>query len=142
MPTSLSNQPEGERKKMSQKYEIEGIVTEVFPTQTIGSKGFQKREFRIKEKSDSQWPNFIPFILCKDKCTLADSLTEGSEVKVHFSLSGRIWDKGDGSPTRCFCENQAWKIDILKKGKPKTPEPIETSEDLPDANFDDSEIPF
>ena len=127
---------------MSQKYEMEGTVTEVFPTQTVGSKGFMKREFRIKEKSDSQWPNFVPFVLTKDKCTLADSLTEGAEVKVHFSLSGRIWDKGDGSPTRCFCENQAWKIDILKKGKPNVPAPAEPEDDLGAADVGDEDIPF
>lgn len=125
---------------MSQKYEMEGTVTEIFPTQTVGTKGFQKREFRIKEKSDSQWANFVPFILCKDKCSLADSLTEGAEVKVHFNLSGRIWDKGDGSPTRCFCENQAWKIDILKRGKPAVPQPAEPDDSVADSDPDD--MPF
>lgn len=128
---------------MSQKYEMEGTVTEIFPTQTFGSKGFQKREFRIKEKSDSQWPNFVPFILTKDKCSLADSITEGTEVKVHFNISGRIWDKGDGKPTRCFCENQAWKIDILKKGKPNVPLPAEPEYDnLGDGGMEDDDIPF
>lgn len=127
---------------MSKSYELEGTVTEVFPTQTVGSKGFQKREFRIREKSDSQWPNIVPFILCKDKCPLADSLSEGTEVKVHFNLSGRIWDKGDGSPTRCFCENQAWKIDIIKKGNTKVPPPAEPEMGFTDSGLDDTGIPF
>lgn len=126
---------------MSEKYEMIGTVTEVFPTQTVGSKGFQKREFRIKEKNDSQWPNFVPFVLTKDKCLLADSLTEGTEVKVHFNLSGRIWDKGDGSPTRCFCENQCWKIDILKAGKPNVPPPAEPEDDIGSVE-DPDDIPF
>ena len=73
------------------KYEFTGTVTEVFPTQTVGKNGFQKREFRVREKSESQYPNIVPFILTKDKCSLADSLTEGAEVKVHFGLNGRIW---------------------------------------------------
>ena len=119
-----------------------GTVTEVFPTQTVGNKGFQKREFRIKEKSDSQWSNFVPFVLTKDKCTLADSLTEGTEIKVHFNISGRIWDKGDGSPTRCFCENQCWKIDILQKGKPNVPPPAEPPADFGDVSADPDDIPF
>ena len=114
---------------MSTKYEFVGTVTEVFPTQTIGAKGFQKREFRVREKSDSQWPNIVPFILTKDKCSLADSLSEGAEVKVHFNLSGRIWDKQDGSPTRCFCENQCWKVDILQQGKPNVPSVAEPDDD-------------
>lgn len=123
------------------KYEFIGTVTEIFPTQTIGAKGFQKREFRVKEKSDSQWPNIVPFILTKDKCSLADSLTEGAEVKVHFNLSGRIWDKQDGSPTRCFCENQCWKVDILQQGRPNVPAVAEPS----DEEFEDgdpTDMPF
>lgn len=129
---------------MSTKLEIIGTVTEVFPTQTVGNKGFQKREFRIKEKSDSQWPNFIPFVLVKDKCSLADSLSEGMEVKVHFSLSGRIWDKEDGSPTRCFCDNQCWKIDILNGGKTKTktPPPAEPDEEMSTFAGDADDMPF
>lgn len=122
------------------KYEFIGTVTEIFPTQTFGSKGFQKREFRVKEKSDSQYPNIVPFILVKDKCSLADSLTEGAEVKIHFNLSGRIWAKDDGSPTRCFCENQCWKIDILKQGKPSVPEPAEPDDE--DVMSSGEDLPF
>lgn len=125
---------------MSTKYEFTGTVTEIFPTQTIGAKGFQKREFRVREKSDSQWPNIVPFILTKDKCSLADSLSEGAEVKVHFNLSGRIWDKQDGSPTRCFCENQCWKVDILQQGKPNVPSVAEPDDD--DIPTDDTDVPF
>lgn len=120
------------------RYEFIGTVTEVFPTQTFGNKGFQKREFRVKEKSDSQYDNIVPFTLTKDKCSLADSITEGTEVKVHFSLSGRRWVKDD--ITRCFCENLVWKIDILKKGKPEIPEPaIPTDADM---SVVDDDIPF
>ncbi|MBO6031906.1 MAG: DUF3127 domain-containing protein [Prevotella sp.] len=122
------------------KYEFTGTVTEVFPTQTFGSKGFQKREFRVKEKSDSQYPNIVPFVLIKDKCSFADSLTEGAEVTVHFSLSGRIWSKDDQSPTRCFCENQCWKIDILQKGKPNVPSVPEPSDE--DESVVDDDLPF
>ena len=121
------------------KYEFVGTVTEVLPTQSYGSKGFQKREFRVKEKSESQWTNIVPFVLMKDKCSLADSLSEGAEVKVHFSLAGRIWSKDDSSPTRCFCENQCFKIDILQKGKPSVPEAPEPTDD---GFGSDDDIPF
>ena len=120
------------------KYEFIGTVTEVLPTQEIGSKGFKKREFRVREQSDSQWPNIVPFILTKDKCSFADSLSEGAQVKVHFALSGRIWDKRDGSATKCFCENLCFKIDIIKKGKPSVPEAPEPSGD----DFGDEDVPF
>ena len=127
---------------MSTKYEMQGTVTEVFPTQTVGSKGFQKREFRIREASDGKWPNIVAFVLTKDKCSLADSIQEGAEVNVHFSISGRIWDKQDGSPTRCFCENQCWKIDILKKGRPSAPMPSVAEPPSGIADIDADDLPF
>ena len=124
------------------KYEFTGTVTEVLPTQTFGSKGFQKREFRVKEDGDGKYPNIVPFILMKDKCSLADSLTEGAQVKVHFNISGRLWSKDDSSPTRCFCENQCWKIDILQQGKPQAEiSPAEPSDDDLDAAAAD-DLPF
>lgn len=122
------------------KYEFTGMVTEVFPTQTFGSKGFQKREFRVKEKGDNQWPNIVPFTLVKDKCSLADSISEGTEVTVHFALSGRIWSKDDGSPTRCFCENQCFKIDILNPGRPTVATPPDGIGGADEAGMDD--MPF
>jgi hypothetical protein len=114
--------------KKDNNYEMVGTVTEVLPTQKIGAKGFQKREFRIKQKSEGSWPNFVPFVLTKDNCDIGDKLQEGAEVNVHFKINGRIWDKGDGSPTRCFCDNECWKVDILSKGKPSMPPPAEPDE--------------
>ena len=119
-------------------YEITGTVTEVFPIQSIGSGGFTKREFRIKEDKDSKWPNFVSFTLKKEKCSLADSLTEGTKVKVHFNIEGRIWDPDNGKPTKCFIDLTCWKIDILEQGKPTLSQSTE-----PDNDFDDNtEVPF
>lgn len=124
------------------KYEMKGTVTEIFPTQTVGRSGFQKREFRIREESESKWANIVPFVLMKDKCSLADSIQEGAEVNIHFNISGRIWDKNDGSPTRCFCENQCWKIDILKKGKPAKQMPTVAEPPSEVDMTDDDNLPF
>lgn len=126
--------------KKENKYEMLGTVTEVFPTQVIGTKGFQKREFRIKQKSEGSWPNFASFVLTKDKCDLGDKLQEGAEVNVHFNINGRIWDKGDGSPTRCFCDLECWKVDILSKGKPSVPSPAEAVDFADMVEADD--LPF
>ena len=116
-----------------------GTVTEVFDTQSIGSSGFTKREFRIKEDKDSKWPNFVAFTLKKDRCALADSLTEGTKIKVHFNVEGRIWDPDNGKPTRCFIDLTCWKIDILEKGKPSVPPPAEPEGDFDEDNMD---VPF
>ena len=115
-----------------------GIVTEVFPTQSVGTSGFTKREFRIKEDKDSKWPNFVAFTLKKDKCSLADDLTEGVKITVHFNVEGRIWDPDNGKPTKCFIDLTCWKIDILASLKPTVP----TTEE-PEGDFDDNtDVPF
>ena len=124
-------------------YEFTGTVTEVLPTQTFGANGFSKREFRVREDRDSQWANIVGFVLKKEKCTLADSLAEGMKVNVHFNINGRIWDKGDGSPTRCFVDLDCWKIDILSKGQTATAVP--TPADPPSSLSEDAaleDIPF
>ncbi len=119
-------------------YEMTGTVTEVFDTQSVGANGFTKREFRVKEDKESKWPNFVAFTLKKDKCPLADSISEGAKIKVHFNVEGRIWDPDNGKPTRCFIDLVCWKIDILEKGKPAVPPPAE-----PDGFADDTaDIPF
>lgn len=124
---------------MAQNYEFTGTVTEIFPTQSIGTNGFTKREFRVKEEKDSQWPNICGFILKKDKCSLADSLSVGAKVKVHFNLEGRIWEP-EGKPSRCFVDLACWKLDILDKGKPKVPPPAEPTSDFDDGDVTD--MPF
>lgn len=122
-------------------YELKGTVTEVFDTQTIGIKGFKKREFRVREDKEGEWANIVSFLLKKDKCELADSLSEGAKVNVHFNVNGRIWDKGDGSPTRCFVDLDCWKIDLLSKGKQKPlPPPAEPDDD--DMSGDPLDVPF
>lgn len=124
-------------------YELKGKVVEVFPIQTFGANGFQKREFRVREISDSKYPNIVPFILKKDKCAIGDSLYEGAEVNVHFNLNGHLYDKGDGTPVRCFCDNECWKIDLLSAPKSSSRiEPIEVPEETSFEDATDEDIPF
>ena len=124
-------------------YELKGKVVEVFPIQTFGANGFQKREFRVKEDGESKYPNIVPFILKKDKCSIGDSLYEGADVNVHFNLNGHLYDKGDGSPVRCFCDIECWKVDLLSAPKQKMkPAPIEVPEDASFEDVADEALPF
>lgn len=92
-------------------YEFEGEVTKVYPTKPYGTKGRVKREFRVKESSDSKYPNTVPFYLKGDKTSLADNLRPGDGVKVSFVLEGNEWDKHDGQEPRCFCSNVCLKLE-------------------------------
>lgn len=78
------------------QYEYSGKVEVVGPTQTVGSKGFQKREFVVQTEG-SKYPCPVKFTLKKDKCSLGDSLRPGMDVTVKFAIEGRMWD-GRGTP--------------------------------------------
>ena len=92
-------------------YEFEGEVTKVYPAKPYGTKGRVKREFRVRESSDSKYPNIVPFYLKGDKTSLADNLRPGDGVKVSFVLEGNEWDKHDGTEPKCFCSNVCLKLE-------------------------------
>lgn len=125
--------------------EFTGSVVKVGEVESFGSKGFTKRNLIIKEaREDDKWPNIVPFVLTKDRCSLADGIGEGAKVKVSFVLNGRAWDKGDGSPTRYFCDNQVLKLEILdmgaSAGASKVPAPAEPGEESFEGG--DEDLPF
>lgn len=93
-------------------FEISGRITEVFQTQQVTDK-FKKREFilEVKESSASgfEFVEYIKFQAVQDKCSLLDGLNPDDQVKVHFNLRGRKWEK-DGQ-TSYFTNLDAWKIE-------------------------------
>ena len=91
-------------------YSLSGSVEFVGSVRSVGTKGFQKREFWVKEYGDSKYPSIVPFVLKKDRCSLADDLSKGARVEVSFVLEGRVWDKRDGSAPRCFCDHVCLKL--------------------------------
>lgn len=127
--------------------EFTGIVHVVAETKSYGAKGFLKRQLVVKEaKENDKYPNLVPFTLTGDRTSLADDLHEGDKVKCSFVLSGRGWDKGDGSPIRYFCDNVVLKLEILETAgggsRPSNvPPPAEPPADAgADETIDD--IPF
>ena len=92
---------------MSESYKATGIVKLVGDTQTVGAKGFQKREIVLTLEADSKYPQDVPFVLTRDNCDSCDTLMVGQELTVHFNLRGNYWAKGD----RYFGSNEVWKIE-------------------------------
>lgn len=70
-------------------FKFKGIVYKVGNTEVISEK-FSKRELVLTDGAE-QYPQFISFTFVKDKCNLLDSLVEGQETEVSFSLKGREW---------------------------------------------------
>jgi hypothetical protein len=70
-------------------------VVSVGQTQTIGSKGFQKRELVITDSGD-KYPQFRMIEATQDKCADLDNIVKGDKVTVDFWASGRAWTNPEG----------------------------------------------
>lgn len=126
--------------------EFTGIVKKVFPTKSVGSKGFKKRDFWLMEETDSKWENVVPFVLKKDKCAIADEFSEGDTITVKYALDGRVWEKGDGSAPRCFCDLVCLSAEVVGReqgtsNKYSVPEPAVPPSNLAGGD-DDTDMPF
>lgn len=65
-------------------------VVSVGQTQTIGSKGFQKRELVITDNA-KEYPQYRMIEAIQDKCADLDNIVKGDKVKVDFWVSGNKW---------------------------------------------------
>lgn len=130
---------------MSQSFEIQGVIHSIDQTREYGNNGFTKREFVVKltgEGEKPEYPNYVALEFLKDKCALLDSYQVGSEVKVTFNLSGRLWNP-PGKPEKCFTSLQAWRIESLEGGSNFPPySQFDSSNDFPDYEGDNQDVPF
>jgi len=112
---------------MAKPMTIEGTITRVGEVQTVGTKGFRKREF-ILEVGTSDWPNGVPFELHKDD---ADKPPHVGPATVQFYLQGREWQG------RTFLSAKAVKVE-------QTAQPTGTTPAAPVARPDDDDqgLPF
>lgn len=122
-----------------QIYEATGRVHKVFPTQTLGEKGFKKRTMLIEPHGQEaeRYKDYIALTVVKDRCAEFDNIAIGEEVKARFFVSSREWKE------RVFTELMLVVHGLTRMGAkvemppPATP-PIDTeaeaetvAEDLP-----------
>jgi len=91
--------------------EFKGILIVKEDEQQI-SDNFKKREFVLEHTKivgQKEFTDMVKFQLTQDRCKLIDLVSIGSEVKVHFNLRGRKWEK-DGN-VNYFTNLEAWKIE-------------------------------
>ena len=96
--------------------DIKGTVTHIGETQTLGSKGFQKRCFVVK--TDEKYAQEIEIEATKERIADLDSMQVGSQVAVSANLKGRRWDGPNG--TKYFVSLEAWRIQS-DKGQSASP---------------------
>lgn len=125
-------------------YEFEGTLVEPGETKSFGANGFLKREFALQEDGDSKYPNIVPFVLKKDRCSILDNVKKGAKVRVSFYVSGRAWEDPKTGNTRYFGSNDVVRLSVVGADGENSvvPEPATPSaEDFPE-NPDDSDMPF
>jgi hypothetical protein len=93
---------------MSQTYEIKGAVKFVGEMETIGAKGFTKREL-IVTTPDDKYPQDLKIEFVKDNCSKLDDISEGDEVTVGVNLRGSEYNG------KYYVSLTGWKIE---KGEP------------------------
>jgi hypothetical protein len=86
---------------------LKGKIVFIGDTATVGTSGFQKREFAIE--TEEQYPQSIGLECVQDKTTILDPFKVGDVVEVHSNLRGRAWTNTEGV-TKYFNSLQAWKI--------------------------------
>jgi single-strand DNA-binding protein len=103
---------------------IQGKIKVIFDEQKFDS-GFTKREFVVT--TQEQYPQDIKLDLVKDKTSLLNGLSVGSDVTVHFNLRGNEYQN------KYFVTLQAWKIEAgVVEPKAYDPDNLhETKSDLP-----------
>lgn len=76
-----------------QFFEATGKVHKVFPTQTLGDKGFKKRTMLIEPHGQEaeKYKDYIALTVTKDRCAEFDNIAIGEEVKARFFVSSREW---------------------------------------------------
>lgn len=75
--------------------------------QTVGQKGFQKREFVI-ELDDAKYPQKVKFsLLSEDYTKLIDEYAEGEKIAVDFNLKGNEWNG------KLYNDLVAWRIEAV-----------------------------
>jgi len=89
---------------MSEKYEIQGRVKHVGEMETIGAKGFTKREIVITTPEE-KYPQDIKIDFVKDGCAKLDDIAIGDDVTIAFNIRGSEWKE------KYFVNLQGWKID-------------------------------
>ena len=112
-------------------FKFKGIAYKVGNVETISEK-FRKREFVVTDGA-SQYPQYIPFTFVNDKCDLLDSIAEGQEVEVSFSLKGREWTSPQGQ-VKFFSTIEGFAI----SAQGSAPAPVSTNT----TSVSDEDLPF
>ena len=108
--------------------EIQGRVKQIFPSQTMGQNGFEKRDLVII--TEEQYPQTIIIQFTQQRCDLLDSLQVGQVVKVYINIKGREWRSPYGE-IKYFNTIEGWKIEVIQTTNVANQQPVQQAPQQP-----------
>lgn len=108
--------------------EIQGRVKQIFPSQTMGQNGFEKRDLVIV--TEENYPQTIIIQFTQQRCDLLDSLQVGQVVKVYINIKGREWTNPQGE-IKYFNTIEAWKIEVIQTTNVAYQQPVQQAPQQP-----------
>ena len=108
--------------------EIQGRVKQIFPSQTMGQNGFEKRDLVII--TEDIYPQTIIIQFTQQRCDLLDNLQIGQNVKVYINIRGREWTNPQGE-TKYFNTIEGWKIEVIQTTNVAYQQPVQQAPQQP-----------
>ena len=129
--------------------EVEGYMYKILPVVTFPSKtggeDFQKRDFILETRDVGRdgklYKNLIRFETTKSFINEIVNIGEGSEVKVHFLLGGKEWQKDDATEPLYINFLRCWKVDVISNTNQEADIPVKSEPKYQEVT-EDSDLPF
>ena len=119
--------------------EAQGKLYKKFEAQQVTDR-FRKREFVVEMSDNPRYKQYVLFQLTGDRCEALDDFSEGSDVRVEFSLRGREWTSPKGD-VKYFNSLEVWKVESTGAGAHDEPPPP-SEVDAPPTMDDMDDVPF
>jgi hypothetical protein len=120
--------------------EVSGLVKFIAETESVGEKGFRKRDIVVT--TDEQYPQQIQCQFVQDKCDLLDAVKIGESVKIGINLRGREWVNPQGE-SKYFNTIQGWRIEVVPmSGATSSPAAKASQEAEPILGEHEDDLPF
>ena len=108
--------------------EIQGRVKQIFPSQTMGQNGFEKRDLVII--TEDIYPQTIIIQFTQQRCDLLNNLQVGQFVKVYINIRGREWRSSYGE-IKYFNTIEGWKIEFVQTTNVANQQPVQQAPQQP-----------
>lgn len=108
--------------------EIQGRIKQIFPSQTMGQNGFEKRDLVIT--TEENYPQTIIIQFTQQRCDLLNNLQVGQNVKVYINIKGREWRSPYGE-IKYFNTIEAWKIEVIQTTNVAYQQPVQQAPQQP-----------